>query len=70
MANYRFYLLNQRDHITKAQVAECEGVDDVQRMALLLLTEHQVAAAIEAWERDRLVYRAERPKTDPGISVA
>ena len=70
MTNYRFYILNRHNHITEAHVAECEGVDDVQRMALLLLTEHQVAAAIEAWERDKLVYRAERPKTDPGIFVA
>jgi hypothetical protein len=58
---YRFYLLNRQDHITKAHIAECEDVDDVQRTALALLTEYQVAATIEAWERDKLVCRIKRP---------
>lgn len=68
MAFYRFYLLNQHDHIAKAVVAECEGVDDLQRTALSLMAEHEFAAAVEAWERDKLVYRTERPK-DPGITA-
>jgi len=65
MVNYRFYVLNQHDHITDVHVAECDGVDDVQRQALSLLAEHVAAAAVEAWERDKLVYRSERPKTTP-----
>lgn len=69
VANYRFYFLNHHDHITKAHTAECEGVDHIQRTALSLLAEHESAAAIEAWERDKLVYRTERPK-DLGITAA
>jgi hypothetical protein len=70
MANYRFYLLNQRGHITDVHVAECESLDDIQRTALSLLAEHVAATAIEAWERDRLIYRSERPKTAPVGSTA
>jgi hypothetical protein len=61
MTWYRFYVLNSRDHITHAHAAECDGGgDDVQRTALSLLAEHQAAAAVEVWERDKLVHRAER----------
>jgi hypothetical protein len=62
MANYRFYLLDRGDHITKPHVAECEGAEDIQRTALSLLAANEGAAAVEAWERDKLVYRAERPE--------
>ena len=65
VANYRFYLLNRHDHITKAHTAECENVDDIQRTALSLLAEYDAAAAVEAWERDKLVFRTERPKHGP-----
>jgi hypothetical protein len=65
MVNYRFYVLNQYDHITNVHVAECEGVDDVEHRALSLLADHVAADAIEAWERDKLIYRSERPKTTP-----
>jgi hypothetical protein len=70
MVNYRFYLLNQRNHITDVHVAECEGLDDIQRTAFSLLAEHVAAAAIEAWERDKLIYRSERPKAAPVSSTA
>jgi len=70
VTSYRFYLLNRHDHITKAHIAECEGVDDVQREALSLLAEHVAAAAVEAWERDKLVSRTERPKRGPVIPTA
>lgn len=71
MVNYRFYLLNQRDHITDVHVGECDGVDDIQRTALSLLAEHPTAAAAEVWERDKLIYRTERPTTVPvGNSAA
>ena len=69
MVNYRFYVLNRHDHITHAHVAGCDGADDIQRTALSLLAEHAAAAAVEAWDRDKLIYRSERPKTDPVISV-
>jgi hypothetical protein len=67
---YRFYLLNHSDHITKVHIAECAGVDDIQRTALSLLAEHEAAAAVEAWERDKLVSRTDRPKRDPVTSAA
>jgi hypothetical protein len=70
VTNYRFYLLNRQNHITKAHVAECEGVDDIQRTALSLLAEHQVAAAVEVWERDKVVFRTERPTRGPVTSAA
>lgn len=71
MANYRFYLLDQHDHITEALVAECNGADDIQRTALSLLAEHEAAASVEAWERGKLVYRSERPKAaSVGTSAA
>jgi hypothetical protein len=71
MTNYRFYLLNRHDHITDVHVAECDGIDDLQRTALSFLAEHVAAAAVEAWDRDRLIYRSERPKTVPvGNSAA
>jgi hypothetical protein len=63
--NYRFYLLNAHDHITDVHVTECESVDDIQGTALSLLAEHPAAAAIEAWEPNKLVYRSKRPKTTP-----
>jgi len=65
VATYRFYLLNHGDHITKVHIAECADMDDIQRMALSVLAEHEVAAAVEAWERDKLVFRTERPKHGP-----
>jgi hypothetical protein len=61
VTNYRFYLLNQDDHITKVHVAECEGPDDIQRMALSLLAAQEATAAVEVWERAKRVCRAERP---------
>ncbi len=70
MATYRFYLLNHGDHITKVHIAECAGVDDIQQTALSLLVEHEVAAAVEVWERDKLVSRTDRPKRDPVTSAA
>ena len=57
MANYRFYILNRLEQITKAQVAECEGEDEIERAADSLLAEHQASAAVEVWERDKVVYR-------------
>lgn len=70
MINYRFYVLNHHDHITHAHVAECEDVDAIQRMALSLLAEHLAAATIEVWEREKLVYRSERPKSRAVVSAA
>jgi len=71
MTNYRFYLLNRHDHITDVHIAECDGIDDLQRKALSLLAEHVAAATVEAWDRDRLIYRSERPKSVPvGNSAA
>jgi hypothetical protein len=62
VTSYRFYLLNRQNHITKAYIAECENADDVQRTALSLLTEHQLADAVEAWDRDKRVYRTKRSR--------
>jgi len=62
-------LFNCDDHITKAHVAECEGAEDIQRTALSLLAANEVAAAVEAWNLDKLVYRSERPER-PATSVA
>ena len=59
MTSYRFYLLNQFNHITKVHVADCDG-DDVERTALAFLLAHEVAAAVEAWDRDKRVYRTMR----------
>ena len=70
MINYRFYLLNQHDHITEAHVAECEGAEDIERTALSLLAEHEGAAAVEGWDRDKLVYRCERPQRPAVTSAA
>lgn len=61
MTNYRFYLLTRHNHITKVHIAECEGVEDIQRTALSLLAENEVAAAVEVWARDKRVCRSERP---------
>lgn len=60
VTNYRFYVLNRRNLITKAHAAECESADDIQRTALALLAAHEVAAAVEVWERDKVVFRTER----------
>jgi hypothetical protein len=68
--SYRFYLINHHDHITKVHIAECEGVDDIQRTALSLLAEHEMAAAVEVWERDKRVTRSERPKREPVVTAA
>lgn len=68
MINYRFYVLNQQDHITHAHVAECNDLDDIQREALSLLAEHPAAAAIEVWDPQKLIYRSERPTTVPRSS--
>ena len=68
MTNYRFYLLTQHDHIMKVHIAECEGADDIQRMALSLLAAHEAAAAVEVWDRHKRLCRAERPK--PVITAA
>lgn len=57
MTNYRFYLLNRHDNITKVHTAECDGADGIEETALSLLAENKVAAAIEAWDRDKRVYR-------------
>ena len=64
MTNYRLYLLNRQNHIIEAHVAECEGVDDAQRTARSLLAEHVAAAAVEVWERDKVVFRSERQTRD------
>jgi hypothetical protein len=61
VTSYRFYVLNRYDEITNVHIAECEDADEVQRTARSFLTEHQVAAVIEAWERDKLVCRIKRP---------
>jgi hypothetical protein len=60
MTSYRFYLLNRDNHITRAQVAECVGADDIQRTALSFLAEHEAAAAVEVWEREKMVFRSAR----------
>jgi hypothetical protein len=65
MLNYRFYSFDAHDRITAAHVVECDGVDDLQRRALSFLADHPAAAAVEVWDRDKLVYRSERPKTEP-----
>ena len=65
MLSYRFYLLNRRDHITDVHIAECDGADDIRRTALAFLAQHVAAGAVEAWDRDKLVYRAQRPVTAP-----
>jgi hypothetical protein len=70
VTNYRFYLLNRHNHITKAHVAECDGVDDIRRAALSLLAEHEVAAAVEVWERDKVIFRTERPTRAPVTTAA
>jgi uncharacterized membrane-anchored protein len=70
VTNYRFYLFDREGHISKAHIAECDGVDDVQRTALALLASNEVAAAVEAWERHTLVYRAERPHRPASSSAA
>jgi hypothetical protein len=70
VTDYRFYVLNRHNHITQAHVAECEGVDDIQRTAIALLAEHQGATAVEAWERDKVVFRTERPARGPVTSAA
>jgi len=62
MTQYRIYILNRLAHITEAHVAACECVDEIERTALTLLAEHQAAAAVEVWDRDRLVHRADRSK--------
>jgi hypothetical protein len=59
VTNYRFYILNREDHITHVRVAEWGG-GEVERRAFSLLAEHQGAASVEVWERDKLVYRTER----------
>lgn len=61
VTSYRFYVLNRDNHITAAPIAECEDIDDVQRTARSILNEYQVAAVIEAWERDKLICRIKRP---------
>jgi hypothetical protein len=60
VTSYRFYLLNQFNHITKVHIADCDGADDVERTALAFLLAHEVAAAVEAWDRDKRVYRTMR----------
>jgi hypothetical protein len=60
VTNYRFYLLNQDDHIFSVRVAECECADEIQRMAVSLLAAHDIATAVEVWERDKRICRAER----------
>jgi hypothetical protein len=65
VTNYRFYLLNQHEHIFSVQIAQCEGVDEIQRMALALLAAREVAAAVEVWERDKRVCRTERRPVTP-----
>jgi hypothetical protein len=65
VATYRFYLLDRGDNITTVHFVECEGVGDIQHATLSLLAEHEVAAAVEVWERDKIVSRTERAKYVP-----
>lgn len=60
--NYRFYVLDRDEHIIKVRVAGCEGTEDIERTAAALLAEHVDSAAIEVWDRQRPVHRAERSK--------
>jgi hypothetical protein len=62
VVNYRFYILNKHDRITGAHVAECEGDGEIEHTALTLLAEHQASAAVEVWDRDKLVHRVDRSK--------
>jgi hypothetical protein len=59
--NYRFYLLDRQNHITNVYIAECEGAEGVQRMALSLLADYKAAAAVEAWDGAKRVYLTKRP---------
>jgi hypothetical protein len=51
----------RRYHITKFHIAECEGAEGVQRMALSLLADYKAAAAVEAWDGAKRVYLTNRP---------
>jgi hypothetical protein len=60
MVTYRFYILNRHEHITDVHVAECAGVPEVERTASELMAERLACHAVEAWDKDKRVFRAMR----------
>ena len=62
LVNYRFYILNRHDHITRLHVAECDGAESIEHTAHELLDREVAGAAVEVWERDHRVCRVERAK--------
>ena len=60
--NYRFYVLNCDEHIIKVHVASCDSPEAIERTANALLGEHPTSGAVEAWDRQRPIHRAERAK--------
>ena len=60
MVTYRFYILNRYEHITDVHLAECEGLPEVERTAAELIAERVACHAVEAWEKDKRVFRATR----------
>lgn len=62
MVKYRFYILNGHNNITDVHVAECDYLVSIERAANDLLVVHFASAAVQVWDRDRLVLRAERTR--------
>jgi hypothetical protein len=67
---YRFYLLDENDHIIGVRVHAVAEERQVQPMARRILhSERDTVVAVEGWNRDRRICRVRRGQTDEALFV-
>jgi hypothetical protein len=68
--DYRFYLLDENDHILGVRVhavAEERMVQDTARR--ILQAERNTVVCVEGWNRDRRICRVRRGRTDQALFI-
>jgi len=67
---YRFYLLDENDHILGVRVHAAAEERLVQSIARRILqAERNTVVAVEGWNRDRRICRVRRGRTDEALFV-
>jgi hypothetical protein len=67
---YRFYLLDENDHILGVRVHAVAEERQVQPMARRILqAERDTIAVVEGWNRDRRICRVRRGQSDEALFI-
>ena len=68
--DYRFYLLDENDHILGVRVHAVAEERLVQQMARRILqAERNTIVCVEGWNRDRRICRVRRGRTDEALFI-